>query len=76
MMIIIWVGLVTISVVLARYYKNEWYSSRINNLAIWFVVHRTLMIAAWFGSIIAVIFAYMYTETYHPVSSMKMYIMI
>lgn len=66
LMIAIWVGLVTLSVIMARYYKNEWASSKINDLAIWFVVHRALMLTAWFGSIIAVIFAYMYTETYHP----------
>lgn len=68
LMIAIWVGLVTLSIVLARYYKNEWANSRISDLAIWFVVHRTLMLTSWFGSIIAVIFAYMYQETYHPVS--------
>ena len=68
LMIAIWVGLVTLSIVLARYYKNEWSNSKINDLAIWFVVHRTLMLTSWFGSVIAVIFAYMYTETYHPVS--------
>lgn len=68
LMIAIWIGLVTISVLLARYYKNEWPDSKINDTAIWFIVHRVLMLTAWFGSIIAVIFAYMYTETYHPVS--------
>lgn len=68
-MIAIWVGLVTLSIVLARYYKNEWSNSKINDLAIWFVVHRAFMLASWFGSIIAVIFAYMYTEGYHPVSN-------
>lgn len=66
LMIAIWVGLVTLSIVMARYYKNEWSQSKINDLAIWFVVHRTLMLTAWFGTIIAIIFAYMYTETYHP----------
>lgn len=66
LMIAIWVGLVTLSIVLARYYKYEWANSRINDLAIWFVIHRTLMLTSWFGSIIAVIFAYMYQETYHP----------
>lgn len=69
LMITIWIGLVTISVILARYYKNEWSSSKIHDVAIWFVVHRAFMLIAWFGSIISVIFAYMYTETYHPVSS-------
>lgn len=68
LMIAIWVGLVTLSIVLARYYKNEWSNSKISDLAIWFIVHRTLMLTSWFGSVIAVIFAYMYTETYHPVS--------
>lgn len=68
LMIAIWIGLVTISVLLARYYKNEWSNSKINDLAIWFVLHRALMLIAWFASIIAVIFAYMYTETYHAVS--------
>lgn len=62
LMIVIWVGLVTIAIVLARYYKN----SKINDLAVWFMVHRTFMLAAWFGSLIAVIFAYMYAEAYHP----------
>lgn len=69
LMVTIWVGLVTISVMLARYYKNEWSDSKINDLAIWFVLHRAFMLIAWFGSIIAVIFAYMYTETYHAVSA-------
>lgn len=68
LMIAIWVGLVTISIVLARYYKNEWLESKVTGLAIWFAIHRTLMLISWFGSVIAVIFAYMYTETYHPVS--------
>lgn len=66
LMIVIWMGLVTISIVMARYYKNEWSNSKLSNLAIWFVVHRTLMMVAWFGSVIAVIFAFMYTESYHP----------
>lgn len=64
-MIAIWIGLVTLSIVLARYYKNDWSNSKINDLAIWFVVHRAFMLMGWFGSIIAVIFAYMYAETYH-----------
>jgi hypothetical protein len=68
LMVTIWVGLVTLSIILARYYKNEWSNSKINDLAIWFVLHRAFMLIAWFGSIIAVIFAYMYTETYHAVS--------
>lgn len=67
-MVIIWAGLVTSSIIIARYYKNEWANSKLNDIALWFVIHRTLMLTAWFGSIIAVIFAYMYTETYHPVS--------
>lgn len=66
-MIAIWVGLVTLSIILARYYKNEWSHSKVNDLAIWFVVHRAFMLTAWFGSIIAVVFAYIYTETYHAV---------
>jgi len=68
LMIVIWIGLVTLSILLARYYKNEWSDSKLNDTAVWFVVHRAFMLMAWFGSIIAVIFAYMYTETYHPVS--------
>lgn len=66
-MIVVWVGLVTISIILARYYKNEWSNSKINDVAIWFFVHRNLMLASWFGTLIAIIFAYVYTETYHPV---------
>lgn len=66
LMIAIWVGLVTLSIVLARYYKKEWSGSRINGMLIWFVVHRAFMLTSWFGTVIAVIFAYMYTETYHP----------
>ena len=27
------------------------------------------MLIAWFGSLVSVIFAYMYTETYHPVGA-------
>lgn len=65
LMIAIWIGMVTISVLLARYFKNEWSQSKINDTAIWFVVHRALMLLAWFGTIIAIIFAYMYTESYH-----------
>lgn len=67
-MILIWVGFVTLSVILARYYKNEWSTSKLNDLAIWFVLHRSLMLISWFCTVIAIIFAYMYTETYHPVS--------
>lgn len=70
LMVCIWIGLVSLSIITARYYKNEWNSSRINDLAIWFVIHRSLMLLAWFGSMIAVIFAYMYTETYHLVSAL------
>lgn len=66
-MIAIWIGFVTLSIVLARYYKNEWSNSKLSDLAIWFVAHRALMLIAWFGTVIAIIFAYMYTETYHPV---------
>lgn len=66
LMVAIWVGLVTLSIIMARYYKNEWSGSKVNDVAIWFVAHRTFMLIAWFGSIIAVIFAYMYTESYHP----------
>lgn len=69
LMIAIWLGLVTSSVILARYYKNEWSDSKVNNLAIWFVVHRAFMLISWFGTIIAIIFAFMYTESYHPVSN-------
>lgn len=74
LMITIWVGLVTISIVLARYYKNEWANSKVNNLSIWFILHRTFMLIAWFVTIIAIIFAYLYTETYHPVSLLKSYL--
>lgn len=68
LMIAIWIGLVTLSIVLARYYKDEWYNSRINDLAIWFVAHRTLMIISWFGCVVSIIFAYLYTEGVRLVS--------
>lgn len=74
-MIVVWIGLVTISIMLARYYKNEWVNNKLSDLALWFVLHRFMMLAAWFSSIMAVIFAYMYTETYHPVSSVVMMIL-
>lgn len=73
-MIVVWIGLVTVSIMLARYYKNEWPNQKLNNVALWFVLHRFMMLAAWFCSIMAVIFAYMYTETYHPVSSCDIYL--
>lgn len=75
-MIVAWIGFVTISVMLARYYKNEWANQKLNDVALWFVLHRFMMLAAWLCSIIAVIFAYMYTETYHPVSTIYMIIQL
>ena len=53
--IIAWIGLCSIGVVLARYYKPMWVSKKLFGTAIWFQVHRAVMIVAAVLNLIAVI---------------------
>lgn len=53
--IIAWIGLCSIGVVLARYYKPMWISKKLFGTAIWFQVHRAVMIVAAVLNLIAVI---------------------
>lgn len=55
LMIIAWVLCASVGIMMARYYKPMWVDTKACGQKVWFQVHRALMLAAMFISLIAFI---------------------
>ncbi|CAG2118783.1 unnamed protein product, partial [Medioppia subpectinata] len=54
-MIIAWLGCVSISILMARHYKNSWPDSTLCGVKLWFAYHRAIMVTGVVAIIIATV---------------------
>ncbi|XP_065209987.1 putative ferric-chelate reductase 1 homolog [Planococcus citri] len=58
-MIVSWIGLASLGIVLARYYKSTWVESSVCGKDVWFAWHRTFMFLAFLLTIAGVVLIYL-----------------
>ncbi|XP_054159261.1 putative ferric-chelate reductase 1 homolog isoform X2 [Oppia nitens] len=64
LMVIAWIGTVSLGIVFARYFKTTWMSSELCGVKIWFAFHRSLMVISVVLMIIAQICIFYYVGEY------------
>lgn len=60
LMFIAWIGLSSIGIVIARYYKKAWPNAKLFGKDLWFVWHVTCMFLTWLFTIIGFILIFVY----------------
>lgn len=67
-MVVAWLGLVSISILLARHYKTVWEDRTLCKLKVWFACHRTLMLLAVAMMISAFVIIFIYVDGWSQVA--------
>lgn len=65
LMILVWIGMVSISIMIARNYKSSWPDQTLGNVKIWFALHRSIMAVSFVGIIIGMASIFIYLGTWN-----------
>jgi hypothetical protein len=75
-LVIAWLGLTPVSILIARYYKNDINCEKYGFGQLWFQIHRVLMYSSLVLNILGAIFIYMRIGGWSGVSSQSLFFFI